>query len=394
MIRIDNEKWDNVQMSGIRLIMEKVRGMKEQGIDVCSFTAGEPDFDTPSDIKEETIKALRNNRTHYCSNRGVLELREAISKVHLDRTGVYYNPESEILITTGGAEAINNAFATSIKAGDEVIIFSPAFMNYDNMVRALGAVPVRLNLKQENRFEIDLNEVKKAITEKTTHIIVNNPCNPTGVVYSEEILKELCALAIQKNITIISDEIYCNIVYEGKKFCSISQFDGMKEHCIIINGFSKGYAMTGWRLGYILAPSYFIDVCVKPHQYATTSGVTFIQEGVAKGMLTERTTEEMHAMKKEFEERSRLICKLLDNIPGLSYVKPEGAFYVMVDVEKTGLNAKSFAEKLLDEKKCAVIPATVLGPECTNLIRLSFATSRENIIKGINLIKEFVESLE
>lgn len=390
-IKVNHDVWDNVGMSGIRVIMEKVRGLKAQGVDICGFTAGEPDFDTPEDIKQETIKALNDNHTHYTSNRGFLGLREAVSRLHEEKSGVKYNPETEVLITTGGAEAINNAFATSIERGSEVIIFSPAFMNYENMVIALGAIPVKICLKKENDFQINMEEVRQAVTDKTTHIIINNPCNPTGAVYSKELLQELCNLALEKDITIISDEIYSELTYDGKEFYSISQFEGMKDQCIIVNGFSKGYAMTGWRLGYVLAPKYVIDVMVKPHQYSTTSGVTFIQEGTAKGMDTPGTKQAMKAMKEEFEARRDLICGLLDGIPKLSYTKPQGAFYIMVDVSKTGYTGKEFADALLEKKNCAVIPAIVLGEECVNFIRLSFAVSRENIEKGMARIKEFVE---
>lgn len=393
-VKINNELWNNIAMSGIRVVMEKVRAMKAEGENVIGLTAGEPDFHTPEDIKKYTIEALNRNLTHYTSNRGAMVLREKISNLYKEKTNIVYDPNTEILITTGGAEAINNAFATSILPNKEVIIFSPAFMNYENMVVALGAKPVFICLKAENEYQIDIEEVKEKITENTTHIVINNPCNPTGAVYQKDTLKKLCKLAIEKDITIISDEMYSDIVYGDAEFHSIASFEGMKDQSIIINGFSKTYAMTGWRLGYVLSSKEVIEAMVKPHQYSTTSGVTFIQEGVALGMDTQDTKRELRCMKKSFENRRNLICSLLDEVPKISYVKPQGAFYIMVNVSQTGLTGKAFSDRLLEKKKCAVIPAVALGKECVDYIRISYATDEDTIIEAVRRIKEFIDSLD
>lgn len=387
------DRLKDVSFSPIRVIMEKAREMTSAGYPVVSFSAGEPNFNTPQAIKDATIKALTNNLTHYSSNRGVLELRKEIVKKTKAETGVDYNPETEILVTNSGAEAINHAIMGFVNPGDEVIVLTPAFINYESLVKMCGATLIYLPLKAEDGFQLNLNDLKAKITDKTKMLIINNPCNPTGVVYSREVLGKLAELAVEHNFLIFSDEIYNKLTYDGASFTSVASFPGMKKHALIMNGFSKTYAMTGWRVGYLLADESMMGHIVKTHQYSTTSGNTFIQTALAETMNAPETLAEVDSMVQAFERRKHLTLELLDGIDKLSYVEPMGAFYIMVNVAKTGLDGSEFAKKLLKEKYVAVVPAIGLGKECGDYIRISFATSDENIKEGLKRIKEFIDTL-
>lgn len=388
-----SKKLDQVEMSSIRVVMEKARSMKEQGIDIISLSAGEPDFNTPSPIIKATIESLHNNMTHYSSNKGDIMLRQEIAKMILADTGIEYDPQTEILITNGGAEALNNCMFAVLNEGDEVIIPTPAFVSYKNIAKLCGAIVVELPLKACNDFQIDIEELNQAITEKTKMIILNNPNNPTGAVYTKESLAQLSELAISKNIIVLSDEMYNHLLYEGAAYTSMVSFPGMKERTFLVNGFSKTFAMTGWRLGYIAADERFMENMLKIHQYTTTTATTFSQRGTALAMNSYDTKCEVAAMVDTFAKRRKLIMLKLDEIEKLSYVKPNGAFYIMVNVSGTGLTGTEFAGRLLDEKYVATVPAVGLGKECVDFVRMSFSTSDETIIAGLERVKEFVEQL-
>ncbi|QHQ61579.1 aminotransferase class I/II-fold pyridoxal phosphate-dependent enzyme [Anaerocolumna sedimenticola] len=390
----DSNRVKKVEPSLIRTVLNRVDELRKSGNEIIALSAGEPDFNTPVDIKEATINAINQNHTHYSSNRGYEKLRKKISEKTLEETGILYDYRSEILVTSSGAEAINNTILSIIDEGDEAIIFSPAFVNYENMVKISGGIPVIINLKPENQFGIDIGEVKKHITEKTKMLVINNPNNPTGAVYDNSILKQLCELSIKHNFIIVSDEMYSSLVYDDAGFTSVSSYPGMKERSVIINGFSKTYAMTGWRLGYITASEKRINGILKIHQYSTTCSPTFIQIGVEAGMDTEHTKKDISAMIHEFAERRILLMKGLDKINGLSYVIPKGAFYIMVDVSETGLSGMEFASRLLEEKNVAVIPGVGLGKMCSDFIRISFAASTKNILEALNKIDDLIKELE
>lgn len=380
---------ENMYFSPVRQVLEKAAKIVQEGHPVIPFSAGEPDFDTPSQIKEDTIKAIENNLTHYAPNRGILALREEISKSIESRCGIHYDANDEIILTSGGAEAVNNAFLAFINPGDEVIVFTPAFMNYENMIAMTGGVMVAIPLEKEDEFQINIEKVKASLTEKTKMIVVNNPCNPTGVVYKKEVLQQLSELAVEHNLLVFSDEIYNEISYENEKCYSIASFDGMKERTITMNGFSKSYAMTGWRLGILASDADIITKLLKIHQYTTTCTPTFIQHGLISSMNSSRTIQEKEEMLKAFTRRRTLLLEGLDEIESLSYIKPMGAFYVFVDVSKTGMTGEEYANRLLEEKYVAVVPGIKLGKECGDFIRISFATSDENIKEGLKRMKEF-----
>ena len=381
---------EEMYFSPIRQVGERAAALAEQGQPVISFSSGEPDFNTPEPIKAATIQAIEHNKTHYAPNRGILSLRKAIAAQLRTVVGVEYDPVSEILLTAGGAEAINNAFLAVLNPGDEAIVFTPAFMNYENLISMCGATMVNIPLRKENGFQIDPQELAEHISSKTKLIILNNPCNPTGVVYTVETLEKVANLAKEHDLLVFSDEIYNQITYDGVSCPSIASFPGMKERTILMNGFSKAYAMTGWRLGYLAADSRMLSNLLKVHQYTTTCAPTFIQEGLAETMNAPETMAEVKQMVAAFDRRRKLLMQGLDAIGNLEYIKPQGAFYIFIDVSKTGMDGAEFARRLLEERYVACVPGSKLGGHCGNFVRISYATSDENIKEGLARIDEFL----
>ena len=390
-MNIEADRIKNVQFSAIRKVLDKASALRNEGKRVIALSAGEPNFNTPEPIKEECIRAINENYTHYGSNKGNPELRKIISKKIKEESGKEYDPESEIMFTTGGAEALNNIILALVNPGDEVIIISPAFVSYKNLVILCGGIPVEVPVLSSDNFIPDMEAVRRAVSDKTRMLIINNPNNPTGAVYSKEILQELCDLSLERDFFILSDEMYSSLVYEGS-FCPVSSFDNMKDHVIVVNGFSKTYAMTGWRLGYLYTSREILMAILKVHQYSSTCSPTFIQKGMVWAIESEGTTEAVKAMMDEFAARRQLTVSLLEKINGISFVKPNGAFYVLLDVSETGLDGEGFADELLKEELVAVVPAISMGKDdfYKNYVRISFAASREDITEGINKIGEFV----
>lgn len=382
----------NISISMIRTIMDKSRAMAESGLPVVSFAVGEPDFNTPQGIKDAVIRSIQHNDTHYTSNRGYLPLRREIARRVQGETGLSYDPESEIVVTSSGAEAINNAIFSVVNPGDEVIVFSPAFVNYENVVKIIGAKVISLPLRRENDFQIDVDEVERAITPRTRLIVVNNPCNPTGVLYTAETLEKLCGLICSRNLIAFSDEIYSSLVYGGT-FRSLAAFPGMRERTIMMNGFSKAFAMTGWRLGYLCADRRMVANIMKVHQYSTTCSPTFIQVGLAEAMNSPETLAEVGIMMQAFSRRRELLLHGLDEVPKLRYTTPHGAFYLFLDVSATGLTGAQYAERLLEEKYVATVPGIGFAPHCTEFVRISYAASDDAIAEGLRRIRDFTASL-
>ena len=356
------KRLDEVRFSKIRTVMDMVADLRAKGEKVLALSAGEPDFDTPAPIKEAVIKALEENYTHYGSNRGYPALRKLLSEKLEKETGVSYDPETESIFTT-----------------------------YENLVHMCGAKLVKVPLKKENNYQIDMDDLKAAVTDKTKLLVMNNPNNPTGAVYSKECLEQVCELAKEKNFLILSDEMYSRLVYGDGKFYSIASFPDMKERTIIINGFSKTYAMTGWRVGYVAAPAKLLPSILKVHQYCSTCCPTFIHVGLANALDLPETEEAVCKMVDAFAKRREVLIEGLDQIPGITYVKPEGAFYAMVDVSAFGVDGDTFAAKLLKEKHVAVIPGSGLGENCKDAVRISFAASEDTIRKATARMKEFIQ---
>lgn len=384
------QRLTDMYFSPIRAVGERSSLLAEQGHPVISFSSGEPDFDTPYRIKEATIKAIQQNKTHYAPNRGALVLRQEIAAQLKRVNDLEYDPANEILVTSGGAEAINNSFLAVLNPGDEVIIFTPAFMNYENLISMCGAIPVKIPLKSEHGFQIDVDELKAHVNDNTKMIVVNNPCNPTGVVTERAILERIAQIAAQYNLLVFSDEIYNQIIYEDTKCISIASIQGMRNRVITMNGFSKAYAMTGWRLAYVAAEKQILSDILKIHQYTTTCSPTFIQIGVAEAMNSEETLAEIIKMRDVFDRRRRLLMGGLDKIGRLKYTIPKGAFYIFVDVSETGMDGDEFASRLLEEHYVACIPGSKLGEHCKNFIRISYATNDEAIKQGLERINSFL----
>ncbi|MEA4932024.1 MAG: pyridoxal phosphate-dependent aminotransferase [Lawsonibacter sp.] len=387
------KRLEKVEPSLIRTILDRASTLRANGKPVVPFSAGEPDFNTPSDIKEAAIRAITNNQTKYTSNRGYAPLRQVLKGYIQRETGVEYDPETEILVTSSAAEALNNSIMAFVDEGDEVIVLTPAFVSYKCLVNMCGAKFIDIPLDADNGFQVDLEAVKAAVSAKTKMLILNSPSNPTGAVFSRESLAAICRLAVEHNFLVLSDEIYSRLVYDDAQFHSIASFPGMKDHCIIVSGFSKTFAMTGWRLGYIATEAKLAAPILRTHQYSTTCSPTFIQVGLAETMESKNTKQQISEMIAAFANRRQLIMKRLDEIPALSYVKPYGAFYIMVDVSALGLTSMEFSTKLLEEKYVATVPAVGLGDKTGKYVRFSYATSEENIEEGLHRIKEMVEEI-
>lgn len=382
-----------LEASPIRTILDRAAALRGEGRPVVPFSAGEPDFPTPSPIKKATEKAIEENYSHYCSNRGLPELRTLLSRKLEKESKVKYDPATEIIVTSSGAEALNNAILTFVGPGDEVIIPTPAFVTYKNLVKFAGGVFVDVPLRAEDNFQLNADEIEKAITPKTKMIVINNPNNPSGAVYTRETLKKVAALAVKYDLMVLSDEMYSRLVYDGAEFHSMASLPGMRERTVIVTGFSKTYAMTGWRLGYLAADKKLADWLIKCHQYSTTCSPTFIQKGLVDSLEDPQTEKEVQDMLDAFAKRRKAMVSGLEKINGLKVIQPKGAFYVMVDVSATGLSGMDFAMKLLEEYNVATVPAIGLGDACGDYIRISYAASDENIVKGLENMAACVKSL-
>lgn len=392
--RVGAKRLENMYFSPIRQVMERVAQVKAEGNPVISLSAGEPDFNTPNLIKEKTIEAILQNQTHYAPNRGTMGLRTEIAKYLRRNFRLEYDPASEILLTCGGAEAVNAAFMATIDPGDEVIVFTPAFMNYENMIAEAGGTMVAIPLRVEDGFQINCNTLAQQITPKTKLVVINNPCNPTGVVYQRKVLEGVAELCKEHNLLVFSDEIYNKIVYDAVECCSIATLPGMRERTITMNGFSKAFAMTGWRMGFLAAPANITNDLLKIHQYTTTCISTFCQIGVEMTMNAPDTMSEVEEMISAFARRRDLVMSRLDEIPELDYIEPKGAFYIFVDVSGTRLNGDEFAARLLEEKYVGCVPGSKLGVGFDQYVRFSYATSDENLEEALRRIAEFVQELK
>ena len=371
-------------------ISSKAKLLKRQGVDVCSMSAGEPDFDTPQVIKNACIEALANGKTRYVTSSGLMELKEEIVK-KLGKNGVSCTVEN-VVVTTGAKFAIFCAVCALCGSGDEVIIIAPYWLSYLQMIKASGAKAVVVRSVPENNYLPKAEEIEAKITPRTKLIIVNSPNNPTGAVYDKTTLQMIAQIAVKHNLMILSDEIYEKLIYsEEKRHISIASLGKeVAERTITINGFSKAYAMTGWRLGYLSAPAWLIQRVSALQSQATSNATSFVQyAGICA--LRGDADNEVNEMITSFSERRKLLCRLLREISGLKFFEPSGAFYVLCNISEFGLTADEFSHRLLDEKKLAVIPGTDFGaPES---IRLSYACSEENIKEAVARLKSFCEGV-
>ena len=378
-------KFNKVGPSGIRKINEKTLEMERAGKKIYHFEVGRPDFDTPKIIKDATIKSIENGDVFYTSNYGIMPLREAVAEKLRNENNLDYTAK-EVLITAGATESIYDSYSLILEEGDEILLPNPCWPNYVNAAHIMGAVPVRYSLAEENDFQIDFDELEGLVTEKTKAIVIINPSNPIGSMFTLETLEKLADFAKKKDILVISDEIYEKIIYGNKKHISIASLDGMKERTITINGFSKTYSMTGFRLAYVAAPEKFIRVLNIIHQHNTSCATSFVQHGGITALKEGGDASE--GMVKEYKRRRDYIVEKVNSIEGLSLNAPDGAFYAFINIKGLGISSEEFCNYLLDEECVAIVPGTVFGSAGEGFVRFSYASSYEDIVEGLNRMEK------
>ena len=375
-----------IKPSGIRRFFDIANSMEG----VISLGVGEPDFKTPRRIRNEGIRTLERGYTGYTANRGLGDLLVEISRYVSRKYNVSYEPRSEILVTVGGSEAIDLAVRAIISPGDEVIIPQPSYVCYEPITRLAGGVPVIIETKAENGFKLTPSELREKITERTKLLILPYPSNPTGAVMEREDIMALAEVLKDTNIAVISDEIYAELTF-GKKHVSVPSVPGMRERCVLVNGFSKAFAMTGWRLGYLCAPKELCQVMTKIHQYAIMCAPTTSQYAAIEALRS--SDEDVAQMVEEYDRRRRIIVKGFNDI-GLECREPFGAFYAFPSIKSTGMTSEEFCEKLLYAKKVAVVPGTAFGDSGEGFIRASYCYSLSHIKEALRRIKEFIDELQ
>lgn len=381
----------NLAPSATLVISSKAKELKAKGFDVCSLSAGEPDFDTPQGIKDACIKAINEGKVTYTPASGIMELKEAIV-AKFAKNNIKTNT-GNIVVACGAKFSLFSSICALCGPDDEVLIPAPYWLSYPEMVKASGAVPIEIVTKKENNFEVTAEEIESKITPRTKLIIINSPSNPTGVVYSKETLQKIADIAVKHNIMVLSDEIYEELIYdESKPHISIASLnDKIAELTITVNGFSKAYAMTGWRLGYLTAPNWLVKKIIALQSHATSNPTSFVQYG-GLAALNGVADKEVVMMRNSFAKRRDLICELLSEVKNISFIRPAGAFYVLCDISKFGISGNDFCTKLLEEKLVAAIPCESFGVQ--NYIRLSYACSEANIVESMKRIKDFCENLK
>ncbi len=382
-----NNTIQNVKPSGIRKFFDIANELD----DVISLSVGEPDFYTPWHIREEGIYTLEKGRTRYTPNRGFIKLREQISAFLSRKYQLEYNPEKEVLVTVGGSEAIDLAVRTLINPGEEVLIPEPSFVCYVPITQMAGGVPVIITTKAENKFKLTAKDLEEHITDKTKMLILPFPNNPTGGVMRKSDLEEIAEVIIKHDLIVLSDEIYSELTYGKEKHVSIASIEGMRERTIVINGFSKSYSMTGWRLGYAVGPQEIIGAMTKLHQFGIMSAPTMSQYAAIEAL--ENGDEDIVAMREQYDMRRRLIVDGLNKL-GLTCFEPEGAFYVFPSIKSTGLSSQEFCEKLIYSKRVAVVPGDAFGKCGEGYVRISYCYSTQHIVEALERMEEFIKELK
>lgn len=394
-----SKKYSSVNPSSTLAIDSKFKAMKASGMDVVGFGAGEPDFDTPEHIRKAAIEAINNGFTRYTPASGTLELKEAVAAKFKRDNNLDYKAEN-IVISNGAKHSLVNVMGAILNPGDEVIIPAPYWVSYYEMVKINDGVPVVIKASEEDGFLVSVEKIAAAITDKTRAIIINTPSNPTGMIYSEEELRKIADLCVEKNIYVISDEIYEHLIYDGAKHVSIASFnDKIKDLTIIVNGVSKTYAMTGWRIGYTASNKEIAKIMANVQSHATSNPNSIAQKATLAAL--NGPMDDVYKMREEFDKRRKYMVERINSIEGVSCLMPHGAFYVMMNISKLigkSYNGKvingsdSFAEILLDEAKVAVVPCS--GFESDIHVRWSYATSMENIKEGLDRLEGFLKNLK
>ena len=394
-----SKKAMNITPSITLAITAKAKELKGAGVDVVSFGAGEPDFNTPKNIMDAAIKSMEEGKTKYTPTSGIIELREAICKKLKEDNNLSYN-SNQIIVSTGAKQCLADAFMAILNPGDEVIVPIPYWVSYPELIKLADGVPVFVEGKEENDYKYTLESLNKVVNDNTKAIIINSPNNPTGTVYSIDELKEIAEFAQKHDLIIISDEIYEKLIYDGKKHVSVASIsEDAYNRTIVINGFSKSYAMTGWRLGYAAGNAEVIKLMTSVQSHVTSNTNSIAQYAGVEALNGPK--DEIEKMVKKFEERRNLMIDRIKSITGLSIIRPEGAFYVMINLENylgksinenVINNSVDFSRELLEHEKVAVIPGSAFGLD--KYIRLSYATSEELILKGLDRIESFLNKLK
>ncbi len=383
--KVLSRKATSIAPSGIRKFFDLTERMK----DVTALTVGQPDFVTPWHIRETAIESLKKGRTYYTSNAGLTPLREEICEYMERRFALKYDAKTETLVTVGGSEAIDIAIRSVVNSGDEVIVPEPCFVCYAPIVTLAGGTPVSLPLRYEDKFKLTAELLKSAITERTKLLILAFPNNPTGAIMTKEDLEPIAEVLRGTDVLVLSDEIYAELTY-GNKHCSIASLEGMRERTIIASGFSKAYAMTGWRMGYTLAPAPITEQMYKIHQYAIMCAPTTSQFAAIEAL--KNGDEDIEYMREEYDQRRRLMLDGFKSI-GLECFVPEGAFYAFPNIGKFGLSSEDFCMQLLEKKRVAIVPGTAFGASGEGFARISYAYSAKHISTAIEKIGEFIKEL-
>ena len=376
-----NRQVRDIPPSGIRRFFDIAAAME----DVISLGVGEPDFVTPWHIRSEAVKSLEKGRTYYTANAGLMELRTEIARYMKETIHVSYNPKNEIVVTVGASEALDAALRALIEPGDEVLIPEPSFVCYKPCTVLAGGIPVPIETTAENGFKLTPELLKNAITEKTKLLVLPYPNNPTGGIMTEEDLSQIVPIIKEANIMVISDEIYSELTYTGKHV-SIATFKDMKDRTVVINGFSKAFAMTGWRLGFACAHPDVLSAMLKIHQYGIMSAPTFSQYAAIEALKNGRA--DIERMKEEYNIRRKFLVDALNEL-GMTCFNPYGAFYVFPSIKQFGMTSEDFCQKLLEEQRLAVVPGTAFGDSGEGYVRISYAYSKESIAKALKRLEAF-----
>ncbi len=377
----------DIKPSGIRKYFDIAESMEG----VISLGVGEPDFPTPWHIKSAGIQSLEQSKTKYTANAGLMTLRAEVSKFFDRKYGVKYDHKREVLITVGGSEGIDNAIRAIVSRGDEVIIPQPSFVCYEPLVRLAGGVPVIIDLRAENEFRLTADELREKITDKTKMLIFPFPCNPTGAIMERADLEAIAEILRDTNICVLSDEIYSELTYGGNAHVSIASIDGMRERTVVINGFSKTYSMTGWRLGYVCAPAPIVEQITKIHQFAIMSAPTTAQYAAIEAL--KNGDSDIERMKAEYDVRRRIMVNGFRKL-GMDCFEPKGAFYTFPSIKVSGLSSDDFCEQLLYSQKVAVVPGNAFGSSGEGFIRASYCYSTEHIKEAIDRIGKFLKEVK
>ena len=379
------ERMKRIRLSGIRKVFENVAELERKGVKITHMEIGRPDLDTPSHIKEAAKKALDEGFVHYTASVGIPELREAIARKLSRDNGIRIDPDRQIIVTMGANEAVFLCMMGILNPGDEILVPEPMFVYYADWGEFAGAKTVSVPLRREENFRLRAEDIERCITPNSRMLILNSPHNPTGAVLDRDTLAAVAEVAKKHDLLVLSDEIYEKMVYDGAKHFSIASFPGMRDRTLTINGFSKAFSMTGWRLGYVVASGDFMSALLKVHQHAVVCPVSFAQKG-AVAALTE-SQDCVDKMVREFDRRRKLVMDYLSEMEGVKVVRPQGAFYIFPSIKETGRSSQEIADYLLEEARVAVVPGSAFGSSGEGYIRIAYSTSYGNLEEGLSRIK-------